>query len=410
MIKDEKRYVVALLAAVLKDQPPEPPAPGCSWDKIYKEARRHSVAGMTDYSIEKLAEEEQPPQAVRQSFRQARLTGIAKEATQHVTVTELLKELDEHGIRALPLKGFVLKYAYPRPDMRLMADVDILVDDANTKAVKKILLNKSFTCEHEGGNHDVYYRKPYMNLEIHRNILPEKYTFGGYFDHIFDRGVLKEGYQSVYAMTPEDFYLYMIAHLTKHYAQGGTGIRSIMDIWVYHRYYQETVDWEAIDKGLEAMGLKVFEANLVRLAETWFDRQPGNAVTEEMGNFILGNGTYGTTQNMELSAFSKVYDEHEAFSKVQRRYFWRTLFPGMDHMRQVFPWVEGKPVLLPAAWVMRGVRALVKRPKRTLHRVQAVRSTTETEVATAKGFYERSGLQALEHANESQETVKKTTE
>ncbi|WP_195269379.1 nucleotidyltransferase family protein [Eubacterium sp. 1001713B170207_170306_E7] len=401
MIRDEKRYVVELLAAVLKDRKPEPLEPGCDWEAIYKEARRHSVAGMADYGLEKLAEEEQPPQAVRQRFKQARLSGIAKEATQHVTVTGLLKDLDQRGIRALPLKGFVLKYAYPRPDMRLMADVDILVDDANTKAVKQILTGMGFSCEHEGGNHDVYYRRPYMNLEIHRNILPEKYSFGGYFDHIFDRAALKEGFQCVYAMTPEDFYLYMVAHLTKHYAQGGTGIRSVMDLWVYRRFYKETADWEAIGQGLETMGLKAFGDNLARLAEVWFDGPPGDAVTDEMGRFILGNGTYGTTQNMELSAFASVYDERERFSAIQRRYFWRTLFPGMDHMRMVFPWVEGRPVLLPAAWVMRGVRAMVKRPGRTLHRVRAVRSTSEQEVATAKGFYERSGLQEPEHEEKS---------
>jgi len=356
---------------------------------------------MADYGLEKLAEEEQPPQAIRQAFRQARLTGIAKEATQHVTVTKLLKTLDEQGIRALPLKGFVLKYAYPRPDMRLMADVDILVDDANTKAVGEILKNSGFTCEHEGGNHDVYYRKPYMNLEIHRHILPEKYTFGGYFDHLFDRAVLNQGAQCVYAMTPEDFYLYMIAHLTKHYAQGGTGIRSIMDLWVYQRFYRETADWQAIHQGLEAMGLEAFGENLMRLAEVWFDGRPGDAVTDAIGRFILGNGTYGTTQNMELSAFTKVYDPHADFQTVQRRYLWRTLFPGMDHMRQVFPWVEGRPALLPAAWALRGVRAMVKRPKRTLHRVQAVRSTTEDKVARAKRFYEQSGLQELEHEKKS---------
>ena len=139
----------------------------------------------------------------------------------------------------------------------------------------------------------------------------------------------------------------------------------------------------------------------MRLAEVWFDGHPGDAVTDEMSRFILGNGTYGTTQNMELSAFTKVYDAHTDFQTIQRRYFWRTLFPGMDHMRQVFSWVEGRPALLPAAWVMRGVRAMVKRPKRTLHRVQAVRSTSEEEVARAKGFYERSGLQELEHEKES---------
>ena len=70
MIKDEKDYVVELLAAVLKDRRPEPPAPGCDWDAVYKTARRHSVAGMADYGLERLAEEEQlPKQSDRPSGR-----------------------------------------------------------------------------------------------------------------------------------------------------------------------------------------------------------------------------------------------------------------------------------------------------------------------------------------------------
>lgn len=45
--------------------------------------------------------------------------GMAKEATQHITVEQILKTFEENHIACMPLKGYLVKYLYPQPDMRL---------------------------------------------------------------------------------------------------------------------------------------------------------------------------------------------------------------------------------------------------------------------------------------------------
>ena len=80
--------------------------------------------------------------------------GMAKEATQHITVEQILKTFEENHIACMPLKGYLVKYLYPQPDMRLMADVDILIKDEQAEQVKKLMMDFGFTVEHQGGNHD----------------------------------------------------------------------------------------------------------------------------------------------------------------------------------------------------------------------------------------------------------------
>lgn len=42
-----------------------------------------------------------------------------------------------------------------------------------------------------------------------------------------------------YSFTPEDCYIYLIAHEYKHYNYGGTGLRSLVDIYVYLREWKD---------------------------------------------------------------------------------------------------------------------------------------------------------------------------
>ncbi|MEG0377697.1 MAG: nucleotidyltransferase family protein [Eubacterium sp.] len=290
MFYEDARTVVALLAFVLDGSKPKIKPESIGWEQVFKIARQHSVAGMVCYGIEKLPLEKRPSAEIMKRFQQEKWKGIAKEAIQHISTEEILEALEAAKIRALPLKGYILKNSYPRPDMRVMADVDVLVDDANTKAVKELMLERGYSCENEGGNHDVYYRKPYMNVEVHRNILPEKHDLNGCFEGIFERTKKSGVYHYIKEMTPEDFYIYSLAHLKKHYAQGGTGIRSIMDLWVFKTDFRKKADWNVIEKELKKVGLYHFEEKLLHLAAVWFGVEEGDAEAQEIECFIFKNG------------------------------------------------------------------------------------------------------------------------
>ncbi|MEG2418698.1 MAG: nucleotidyltransferase family protein [Eubacterium sp.] len=392
---DENAVVVELLAAVLNERIPQVSADGVDWEKVLTIARRHSVMVMVAEGLQRL------PAGVRvdhtRDFVRRAMVEMARTATQEATVAKLLDVFEVRGIRALPLKGTVLKRCYPRMDMRQMADVDILVDKENIPQVKEILLEEGFYCKCEGmGNHDAFYREPYMNVEIHHQLLPERFNGDGYFDAIFDQARLKDGCHYIYEMTPEDFYLYMVAHLMKHYSGAGSGIRSIMDLWVYRHRKKDAVHWAYVDEVLSRMGMYGFSQTLVALSEVWFSGAKSSIDTQNIENYILGNGAYGSLLNMDRKNFAKAYTKEGSFGKTKRRFFLRTLFPEYDYLCQACPWFQGKRFLRPVGWVVRGVRSLTQRPKTTLARITGIRNTQEEDVETAKRLYEASGLKDFE--------------
>lgn len=125
----ERAYLIQLLTAVLHEcEPPQPPE-NLKWEKLYKLSVRHSVSNMACCGIIRLSQEQQPSSVIMKSFQTDYKKSIAREAIQHITLEQILQAFEEHQIACLPLKGILVKYLYPRPDMRTMADLDILFQD-----------------------------------------------------------------------------------------------------------------------------------------------------------------------------------------------------------------------------------------------------------------------------------------
>ena len=77
----------------------------------------------------------------------------------------------------------------------------------------------------------------------------------------------------------------------------GSGLRSLLDIWVYLRKYGDELNWGYIEKELETLGLKEFEEENRSLALSLFQGEPLNTQQKEMLDFILRSGTFGTMEN-----------------------------------------------------------------------------------------------------------------
>lgn len=388
----EGQMVIELLSSVLRNTLPEKPKPNLDWERVYKMANAHSVSGMVCEGILKLSEEEKPEGSIVKKFKEKRSLGILKEATQEDSLREILEAFEKEDIDSIVLKGSVIKAYYPAPYMRLMADIDVLVDKEKLKKIKEIMLDLGYYCKAEGGNHDIYYREPFMNIEIHRGLLPPNYDFNGYFESIWDRCTLEEGRNSTYKMSSEDFLIYMIGHLMKHYAQGGTGIRSIMDLYVFKQHFKEELNWGYVFEELKKIDLEIFYLRLEELSAYWFDDGEASEGVVEISEFILSSGTYGTVKNSEMSKFILNYKEESSFDKNKIIYLRQLLFPNKAHMIQIFPWLEKVPILLPLTWGMRGIRGLVLRPKSVAARLKTLKNSEKEFLLKKRDFYKKSGL------------------
>lgn len=333
-------YLLALLRSVLNNEkPPELPE-GISFEEVFRVAKAHSVANTAFYAVERL--EKKPAETLMSEWEQLRDMAVVKDINQLTELELISGVLSEKNIRHIPLKGSVLKELYPQSDMRTMADIDMLVDETNAADVRDIMRGLGYECEHFGYDiHDIYYKKPIMNVEIHRALFGEEgRQFGEVFASPFS---LCERSDDMRAVFSDDYFLaYVIAHALKHYEEGGTGIRSFMDIAVYLR--AKPVNTERVCEILEPSGCAETARDFIRLSRIWFEGEKGGEKYVKMAEYVLSGGTYGTIQN---SVGNKVKSGGRA------KYLFRLVFPTFWHMKQHYPILKKAPVLLPFCWLVR---------------------------------------------------------
>ena len=161
----------------------------------------------------------------------------------------------------------------------------------------------------------------------------------------------------------EDFYVYFIAHEYKHYSGAGTGLRSLLDTYVYWKKKGDALDWSYISGELEKLGLTEFEAQNRSLALHLFRGEKLTAEDEEMLEGVLSSGTYGTTGNRARKQIQK---------KGRLGYLLARAFPRLRVMRVLYPVLRPLPFLLPVCWALRWVRALYDKPKKVMIQLKAV--------------------------------------
>ena len=388
----ERAYLIQTLAAVLHEcEPPQPPE-NLDWEKLYKLSVRHSVSNMAHCGITGLSQEQQPPSDIMKAFQIDYKKSIAREAIQHITLEDILQVFEEQQIACVPLKGILVKYLYPRPDMRTMADLDILFQDEQTEQVKKLLTDMGYSVEDEGAYHDVYFKKPIINLQMHRWLMPKSSPYSNYFMNVWDRAILQTGSQFMFRLSPEDFYIHLMVHLTNHYAKAGTGIRSIMDIWLYREHYGNQLDWHYIEAELRKIHLLTFTKNICGLGEVWFANAESNALYDEMADYIFASGVYGNQKNLQLSSMNAVSTQTDANGTVKLKYYLKLFFPGLQHMTILYPFLGALPFLMPICWLLRGVKSLRNRRRNTLAIINIVHSASADDISQIRNHHTRVGL------------------
>ncbi len=362
MTKEEYRAgaedVVYLAACMVNGEKPDAErVAGIDLDQLYKTANRHLLTGIVGYALE-VAGVRDP------AFVQAKSKAIRKIVLFDTERAAVFAELEKAGIWYMPLKGCVLKEYYPQIGMRQMSDNDILYDVSRSGDVRKVMEGLGYSTEHFGtGVHDSYFKQPVCNFEMHRALfgIGHEDSLQAYYENIKDRLVKDEGTNFMYHLSPEDFYIYMIAHEYKHYSGGGTGLRSLLDTYVYLR--KVPLDMAYVAGEIEKLGITDFEAANRSLALHLFDGKPLTGEEQEMLDYVLSSGTYGTMAN----SIRKQIRENGRWG-----YFLSRMTLPFDMMTQLYPVLGRIPLLYPFCWAHRLIHAFFFKHKVFIYQLKAV--------------------------------------
>ena len=288
--------VIYLASCAVKGEAPDKTrVAGMDLGRLYSAADRHLLTGVTAYALESAG-------VFDPAFTQAKAKAIRKIVLFDSERAAVLRELDKAGIWHMPLKGAVLKDYYPAIGMRQMADNDILFDAARADDVKTIMEGLGFsTVYFDTSNHDVYHKAPVSSFEMHRSLFGPSHDekLYEYYRNAEER-LLGDGYEK--HLGPEDFYIYVTAHEYMHYSVSGTGLRSVLDTYVYLQKVK--LDMGYVTTEAEKLGMAEFEAANRSLAQHLFSGESLTEADRELLEYILSSGVYGTRTNLVQNRLS----------------------------------------------------------------------------------------------------------
>lgn len=258
----------------------------------------------------------------------------------------LCDALEQAQIPFIPLKGSVIRRYYPEEWMRTSCDIDVLVHKEDLESAIAYLSEKLQYVEKERATHDVSLFSPMgVHVELHFDLVEEGRANNaiGVLRSVWENVELRENSEYWYEMSDSFFYFYHMAHMAKHFENGGCGIRPFIDLWVLDR--MKGVDKAARDDLLSKGGLLKFTEVSRALSRVWLGGEKADELSLQMQEFLLHGGVYGSTDNRVALQQKK---KGGRFGYILSR-----VFIPYDKLKRYYPVLEKHRWLMPFMQVRR---------------------------------------------------------
>lgn len=312
------------------------------------------------------------------AFHRAQQMAVYRYEQMQYEAERIYEALEDAKIPYMPLKGAVLRSYYPEPWMRTSCDIDILVKEKDLSVATKALETVLDYNNKGDFSHDIsLFSENGVHLELHYDLIEEKYMplIAKRLENVWERVELVGSFKYRYCVHAEIFYFYHVAHMAKHFVQGGCGARPVLDVWLLDNKLQ--YDEVVVNEMLKDAGLLKFCNEMRRLSKVWFSGEKGDDLTEELEEYILRGGLYGNIEN-------KIAVERKR-GKSRFKYVLSCIFHTYDEMASAHPILKKHKWLYPffqvRRWVVVLFRGVSKRTKKALKVNREITKEREDSVA-----------------------------
>lgn len=308
---------------------------------------------------------------------------------QMAVLGQIFEAFDNNGIDYMPMKGCNMKALFPKPEMRMMADADVLIRMEQYEKIKPILAQLGLK-ETGESDHELVWHSNKLHLELHKRLVPSFHKdFCAHFADGWSLARKVEG--SRYCMSAEDEFVYLFTHYAKHYRAGGIGCRHVVDLWIYRRAHTD-MDEKYICDVMEKIQLREFYENTNKLIRFWFEDGAGDEKTEFMSEYIFSSGSWGNMESRVLSIHAQNAKVTGTIEGSRSKTLWQTIFPSTSKLQYSYPVLKKAPWLTPVFWPVRWVGTLLFRRERIRNKSAALKTATADRIENYQQSLQYVGL------------------
>lgn len=345
--------VIRLITSVLNGEIPDRAwCESLEMDALYRVSHKHLLDAMVAEALERAGIQ-------NETFHRAKAKAIQNNLLFRAERKKIFEEFERQKIWYMPLKGILLQDYYPGFGLRQMADNDILIDADRTEDVKIIMEKLGYdTLEYGDEVHDTYQKKPIFLFEMHVNLFAKHTSqpLYEYYHNTRDR-LIKDVVSSCQLhFSKEDLYIYLIAHEYRHFINYGTGLRSLLDVYLFLK--RESLDWTYVTAETEKLGISSFEKKNRQLADRLFTGEELSEEDSDMLESFMKAGAYGNT-DLYVANMSRQH----GWGKI-RYSLYRFSVPinpkniAYDDYKRHFPFFYKYKIFLPFLPIYRMLRAI----------------------------------------------------
>lgn len=275
-----------------------------------------------------------------------------------------LEEIKRRGIEIILLKGMVLRYLYPTPEMRSMSDIDILIKPEDKDKIVQIFKSMGYTCKDTHPIHLVFSKEGKLDVEVHWKLVVDDYfkcDFSEYEKNVWNSSntitIMNEEYRT---LSYEDFVLHLLIHMITHLKNSGFGIRQVYDLVLYVNEYKEQIDFNSLLSSCQKYGIQEFAVVMLYLIKTEFgvdidintdmDKELIIKSEQALLNWIFESGVHGDKNEAEgFRTLYMHYSKEEDISKFKR--IINLIFPARKYLSSRYNYAKKNIILLPIAWI-----------------------------------------------------------
>ncbi len=300
-----------------------------TWDMLFGMAKTQSLIGVLYDATLQLPERQRPPKEIQERWKELaeKVSNIYSLHLQHIR--ELSGIMEKLGLHGCILKGTGLSGLYPRPASRMCGDIDLWVEGRRDRIISAF--------EEAGYQvHGVIYQE--AKADVFEDTSLELHFHASKMYNPFCNARLQRwlgahspisGSETLVCPSALFNAVFCMAHMYRHYLEGGIGMRQMMDYYYVLRQLGPTERTEAM-KALKHLGMKKFTAAVMTsmwynfgLEEEYFlcpkDMELGKRLVNdviETGNFgVMDKRTYSKEGETKLARFMR--KNRRVFSNVR---------------------------------------------------------------------------------------------
>lgn len=301
------------------------------------------------------------------AWRRQTVLQAAGQAARTQRLLALVQPLEEAGVRYAVVKGALCRELYPRPDLRLSGDEDLLVDEADAERCAERFRENGM--QPVGGLPDgpvTHWldRRTALHVELHTALfstrrVADRLLNGCFHEELKNTVFAPAAGGLLRAFPPTYHFLLLVCHALKHFIAGGFGIRTLCDVVTYAERHKGEIDRQTVYGWLERVDGRVFLDQIFAIGQQTLGFDPAEsgwplcaaADTEDMLADILEAGIYGqSTLSRRHSAGTVLRAAEQGSGKGA---LLRTAFPPAQELHGRYPLLKRAPALLPAVWLHR---------------------------------------------------------